>query len=184
MLAFRGDLSVKHSNDDNDSKFKTHTLYLTLKRSVLVLEANKVTSIPSKNTKQVVNKISEIYDNMQVVKQAAKKLKLFMTSQNGDSKVMNIYDIKSVRYNGLRALKIAASFGELSATGQFASNAIDDLYAYGDGELSFTILAHNSRCRYPMRLVQMWTMWSYEYMCVCPGVRPRSSIFSEETFNC
>jgi polar amino acid transport system substrate-binding protein len=138
MLAtFRGNLSVKHSNDDNDSKFKT--LYVTpTSPRIIFSEANKVTSIPSKNTKQVVNKISEIYDNMQVVKQAAKRLTLLMTSQNGDSKVMNIYDIKSVRYNGVQLLKIVASFGELTATGQFANKAIKDLYS--EHNLNFEII--------------------------------------------
>jgi hypothetical protein len=113
-----GDLSVRQKNDQYMLTFRPRSRHL-------LVESLNVSSVSSKNTETLIKKM-KTYD----------KFTAILSSEQGELKLLNVYNVQNVRKDGVSHLRMNASVGEFEPFGNFAQNALEDIKSQNNMSLS------------------------------------------------
>ena len=124
-----GDLSVLSSNDD------IITVTFHPESRFLLVEDDNVSSISHKNTQTLVKKMSGYSADFTAI----------LSTEEGAMKAMNVHNVRTVRKDGVKHLRMDGSVRALDAVGSFAEHALEDIKSENNVSLSlFSVSASTS----------------------------------------
>ena len=127
-----GDLAV-YPSSSNDEDIITVTFHPDSR--ILLVEDDNVSSISHKNTQTLVKKMSGYSADFTAI----------ISTEEGAMKVMNVHNVRTVRKDGVKHLRMDGSVRALDAVGSFAEHALEDIKSENNVSLSlFSVSASTS----------------------------------------
>lgn len=126
-----GDLAVYPSSSNDEM----YTVTFHPESRFLLVEDDNVSSISHKNTQTLVKKMSGYSADFTAI----------LSTEEGAMKAMNVHNVRTVRKDGVKHLRMDASVRALDAVGSFAEHALEDIKSKNNVSLSlFSVSASTS----------------------------------------